>query len=102
MRCKAYDHRMARGLETGSDNRIVIDVVTDLPGWMKYLPRRRTAQEPWRWRRVREPVGFKPFIRLQPFPPARRHSVCDYAFSDPADRRSATGIPRGLLPRSPP
>ena len=44
-RRKGYDHRMPRGLGTGWDNRTVIAVVADLPGWMEYLPRRRSGHE---------------------------------------------------------
>ena len=54
---KGYDHRWARGLGTAWDNRAVIRVVADLPGWMEYLPR-RSAQEPWWWPRVSEVVVF--------------------------------------------
>src|SRR5437016_3298292 len=44
---------MARGLGTAWDNRTVIGVVSGLPAWMEYLPR-RSGHEPWRWPRVSE------------------------------------------------
>jgi hypothetical protein len=38
-RRKGRDHKMATGLGTARDNRTVIGVAADLPGWVEYLPR---------------------------------------------------------------
>src|SRR5215813_7264220 len=55
---KRHEHRSAKCPRTVWDNRTVIGVVTDLPGWVEYLPRRRANQEMWRWPCVREAVGL--------------------------------------------
>src|SRR5207245_82564 len=58
--CNEHKHRTARCPGTAWDNRTVIGVVADLPGWVEYLPRRRSGQATWRWPRVSEAVEFRP------------------------------------------
>ena len=94
-----HDHRMAGVRGTARDNRTVIGVVADLPGWVEYLPRRRSGQETWRWPREREAVGFSPGRLLPEFASWLKRIAINAALDFLRKKRKFVAVPGRLQAR---